>query len=269
MTEWFEWREAPRSDFAVLGDPVGHSLSPRMQEAAFAVLGLGHRYVAIRVPEAETPWALDHLANLGFRGVNVTVPLKEAAFRWCLSTDELTGRIKAVNTISLSDRRGTNTDAPGILDVLDELGVPLGSHVLLLGSGGTARGVAAALHRGGFPFGVYNRSRDRAEAMVADLGLVAKVIAAPNPEGYSVFINATSASLAGASIPLDWELSSPTGIALDLVYADGPTPFMVEAASHGWTVADGRSLLVAQGARSLEWWLGIEAPRSAMLKAIS
>jgi shikimate dehydrogenase len=269
VTEWFEWREAPGAEFGVLGDPVAHSLSPTMQSAAFAVLELEYRYHAIRVPLTELDEAVGHLSRLGYRGLNVTVPLKEAAFRWCRSTDELTSRIKAANTLSVPDRRGTNTDAPGILDVLMELGVPVGANILLLGAGGAARAVAAALQRGGFPFSVHNRSRDKAEGMLVDMGLVAKVLSAPDPSGFLVIINATSASLEGATIPVDWELASPEGFAIDLAYADGPTPFMVEAAAAGLTTVDGRALLVAQGARSLEWWLGVEAPRSAMLKAIS
>jgi shikimate dehydrogenase len=269
MTPWSEWREAPQAEFGVLGDPVGHSLSPQMQSAAFAVLGLNYRYVAIRIPVGEFNEALTHLQSLSYRGLNVTVPLKEAAFQWCQTTDELTGRIRAANTLAVQDERGTNTDAPGIQDVLMQVGVPFGANVLLLGAGGAARAVAAGLERGGFPFSIHNRSRDKAEELVSDLGLISGVLSAPDPSGFDVIINATSASLTGAVVPVDWELARPGCIAIDLVYSEGPTPFMQEAAAFGLTTVDGRALLVAQGARSLEWWLGVEAPRSAMLKAIS
>ena len=266
---WFEWYDAPSAEFGVLGDPVAHSLSPVMQEAAFSALDLPYRYEAIRVPADQFGEAIDHLAKLGYLGLNVTVPLKEEAYRWALSTDELTGRIKAANTLKLEDKTATNTDAPGILDVLLDLEVVPPSAVLLLGAGGAARAAAAALHRAGYPFSVYNRSRDKAEEMLAELGLSAQLLSAPDPIGFKLILNATSASLEGAMIPMDWERALPGTIALDLVYAEGPTPFMTAAAAYGVPSHDGKTLLVAQGARSLEWWLGVEAPRSAMLKAIS
>jgi shikimate dehydrogenase len=268
LMEWFEWQEAPPAEFAVIGDPVSHSLSPRMHGAAFAAMGLPYRYVAVRVPEPEFEAAVARLTGLGYIGLNVTVPLKEEAFRWALNTDELTGRIKAANTLKLENKTATNTDAPGFLDVLEDIGVPPGSSVLLLGAGGAARAAAGAMHRAGYPFSVYNRSRDKAEAMVADLGLSAQVMSAPDPMGFSVIVNATSANLQGALLPVDWDRAMPGATALDLAYAVGPTPFLLAAASAGIHGYDGRGLLAAQGARSLEWWLGIEAPRSAMLKAI-
>ena len=266
---WFEWYDAPPAEFGVLGDPIAHSLSPLMQEAAFSVLDLPYRFEAIRVPVDQFDEAVDHLSNLGYLGLNVTVPLKEVAYQWALTTDELTGRIKAANTLKLEDKTATNTDAPGILDVLLDLEVVPPASVLLLGAGGAARAVAAALNRAGYPFSVHNRSREKAEEMIAELGLAGQVLSAPDPIGFKLILNATSASLEGAMIPMDWERALPGTIALDLVYGDGPTPFMAAAAANGVPAHDGKTLLVAQGARSLEWWLGVEAPRSAMLKAIS
>lgn len=269
LKPWFEWQDAPAAEFGVLGDPVAHSISPLMQEVAFAALDLPYRYEAIRVPVEEFEVAVARLTSLGYLGLNVTVPLKEEAYRWALTTDELTGRIKAANTLKLEDKTATNTDAPGILDVLLTLEIVPPASVLLLGAGGAARAVAAALHRAGYPFSVYNRSRDKAEDMIADLGLSAQALSAPDPIGFKLILNATSASLEGALIPMDWERALPGTIALDLVYSDGPTPFMAAAIANGVPAHDGKALLVAQGARSLEWWLGVEAPRSAMLNAIS
>ena len=132
-----------------------------------------------------------------------------------------------------------------------------------------ARAVAAALEQGGYPFAIYNRSRDRAESLVRELNVTARVLSAPDPSGYEVVLNATSASLSGSSVEVDWKLAVPGSLAVDLAYATGPTPFMVEAAAAGLAVHDGRRLLVAQGAWSIKWWLGVEPPRSAMLSAIS
>jgi shikimate dehydrogenase len=266
---WYEWEEAPPAEFAVIGDPVAHSLSPRMQTAAMLSLELPHRYLAIRVPAGEFESALSRLESLAYIGLNVTVPLKELAFAWALRTDELTSRIQAANTIRLTDRSATNTDAPGFLDVLAELGLTPPQRVLLIGAGGAARAVAAALARANFPFSVYNRSRSKAEGMLAEMGIPAQVLSAPDPHGFALIVNATSASLSGANVEVDWNRAVPNAIAMDLAYAEAPTPFVAQASSYGLRALDGKALLAAQGARSLEWWLDVPAPRSAMLKAIA
>ena len=131
------WRDAPGADFAVLGDPVGHSRSPKMHEAAYRALGLKHTYVAVRVCAEELPEALDHLAKKGYRGVNLTVSLKEAGARWALHPDEFVKRVGSANTLNLLERTATNTDAPGFIDTLPPLAVWPPSRVLVLGAGGT------------------------------------------------------------------------------------------------------------------------------------
>ena len=192
---WFEWYDAPPAEFGVLGDPVAHSLSRQMQSAAFSALDLPYRYEAIRVPAEQFDEAVDHLAKLAYLGLNVTIPLKEQAYRWAHSTDELTGRIKAANTLKLEDKTATNTDAPGILDVLLSLDVVPPASILLLGAGGAARAVAAALHRAGYPLSVYNRSRDKAEGMLAELGLSAQALSAPDPIGFKLICSVLSSLL--------------------------------------------------------------------------
>lgn len=269
MTDACEWREAPPGDFAVLGDPVSHSLSPRMQSAAFEALGLTHTYEAIRVPVVEFDEAATHLSRLGYRGLNVTVPLKEIAFQWAGEPDEIATRIGAANTLDLRSGRATNTDAPGFLDVLADLGVRPPAKVLVLGAGGTARALAVALDAAGFPFTVYNRTSERARTMLASLTIEAPVASELSIEGFGAVVNATSAELSGSSLDFDWNAASPECRAIDMFYAAGETAFVRDAHKAGLTAVDGRAMLVAQGARSLEWWLGVEAPRSAMLRAIS
>lgn len=268
MTEWFEWRDAPAGDFAVLGDPVGHSLSPRMQSAAFAALGLSYRYHAIRVPEPELREAVDHLAGLGYRGLNATVPLKEAAFRWMSSGEELTRRIRAANTLRLENPDSINTDAPGILDVLNENQVGEGP-ILVLGAGGSSRAALVALASIDRKTAIWNRTRHRAFHLAEELQLPVEVVTTPTAQGFAAILNTTSASLKGERIGIDWFGAVSGALAFDFAYGPGPTPFMEDAAQSGLKAIDGRALLVAQGARSLEWWLGIEAPRSAMLQAVA
>ena len=268
MTRFFEWREAPQADFAVIGDPVGHSLSPRMHAAALRALGLDRTYLAIRVPPGEVAACLARLSELGYVGVNCTVPHKAEALAACDRVDAFALRVGAVNTVRLPSLEGTNTDGPGFLDTLGPLGIPAGSRALLLGAGGSARAVAAALQEAGFRLALWNRTPHRAETLVREVGLDAELLAAPDPSGCALVVNTTSAGLHGASVGVDWGRAPADAVAYDLMYGDGPTPFLREAASFGLRTVDGRPLLAAQGARSLEWWLGRRAPRREMLLSI-
>jgi len=262
------WRCAPAADFAVLGDPVGHSWSPVMHHAAYAARSLNLRYEALQVPLEELAEALDELTELGYRGVNCTVPLKEAAFAWATSMDEESRAYGALNTLRLADRLGTNTDAPGLRDTFDDLGVPAGASVLLLGAGGTARAVARSLTLAGHPVRVYNRTRANAERMVAELGLDLPVANSLDPGGAAVVLNATSAGLSGDALEIDWTRAESGVLAYDLLYGREPTPFLAAAFAAGCRVVDGRALLAAQGARSFAWWLGGEPPRAEMRAAL-
>lgn len=266
MSEVFSWREAPAADFAVIGDPVAHSRSPWMHGAAYRELGLDLRYVAVHVPVGEVAEALDRLSSLGYQGVNVTVPHKEAAMEWCVQVEPTARRVRAVNTVRLSDRSGVNTDAPGFMDTLRDLGLEQGGTCLMLGAGGSARALAVALEEAGWRLRIWNRTASRAEEMVSSLGLSAEVLEEPQVEGAGLLLNTTSASLSGAELPIDWSVVSSASVAYDLAY--GQSPFLATAAAHGLRTCDGLPLLVAQGARSLEWWLGVEAPRRQMAEAI-
>ena len=269
MNDAHEWRSAPAAKYAVVGDPVAHSLGPRMQNAAFRAHGLADEYVAVRVPLEEFDEAMEHLLSLGYFGVNVTVPLKEAAFRWAAHTPDLERRMGAVNTLRLADRAAINTDAPGFLDVVKALDVETPCKLLLLGAGGTAQAFLVALADAGFEVRCWNRTREKIDAVVEQRAVRATVLDVPDPAGCQIIVNATSASMAGESLPVLWD-RAPEGVAaVDVFYTDGPTVFQSDAQRYGVQVAiDGRALLVAQGALSFEWWTGKSAPREAMLKAI-
>lgn len=260
------WREAPAAEFAVIGDPVGHSLSPAMHRAAFRALGWTYRYRAIRVPAEEFAPALAWLTRLGYRGLNVTLPLKEQAFGWADILDEPTLRLGVANTLCLATGRGTNTDAPGFLDVLREAGVTPGGRVLLLGAGGTARALARVLADAGHGVSIWNRTASRAEKLASEVGGVAVEGAAA--AGYSLVVNATAAGLAGESPPVEWRGAEGSTLAIDAAYGEGPTPFVRDAARRGLRAMDGRALLLAQGTRSFEWWHGVPAPRGPMASAL-
>jgi len=146
---------------------------------------------------------------------------------------------------------------------------PVRRVALLLGAGGSARALAIGLVGAGYDLRLYNRTFAKAGALAADLELSGtQILREADPGGASLIVNTTSASLANEEIPVLWQRAEPGALAYDLMYAEGPTAFLRSAALHGLDTMDGRQMLVAQGARSFEWWLGIPAPRDVMLQAI-
>ncbi|HZH98983.1 MAG TPA: shikimate dehydrogenase [Fimbriimonadaceae bacterium] len=269
----FEWRDAPRADFAVIGDPVAHSLSPKMHNAAYAHLELPLRYTAIRVERGEVASALEHLRDSGYRGVNVTVPHKEEVLGWIERyepMEPMPAQELPVNTVELRGRTGTNTDAPGFLRTLaSALPSPLvGKRVLLLGAGGSARALALGLESAGYEVSIFNRTRSKAGALVAGLSLRARVLERPDPDGVGLIVNATASGISGEAPEVLWERAPSSAVAYDLYYTAGPTRFMHAAERHGLQAIDGRAMLMEQGALSFEWWLGETAPREVMMKAV-
>lgn len=263
MNGFFEWRDAPAADFAVIGDPVAHSQSPNMHSAAYRALGLPYTYLAVRAPEDELSPALDRLAALGYLGANVTVPHKERALAWSSKPDDLALRIGAANTLDFRDGTATNTDAPGFLHTLADLGIA-GGRALLLGAGGSARAIAAVLPAAGFQVSIWNRTGARARSLAEEFGL--NYVDRATAE-FDLVVNTTSIGLSGAELPIHWGAATASGVAYDLVYGD--TAFLQSAAMHGMRPVDGKPLLVAQGALSLSWWLGVDAPFKAMEEAVA
>ena len=268
MNQAFEWRDAPDGHFAVVGDPVGHSLSPRMHTAAYTALGSDLVYRAIRVPFGEFTEAVEHLRSFGYIGLNVTVPHKESAFEWCEGVEGGAWRYGAVNTLRLADRVGINTDVAGFMSVLGAHGVQSPKRVLFLGSGGSARALMASSCDAGFEVAAWNRTRSKLEAMVAELAIKVEVLDEPVIAGCAAVVNATSASLGGIDLPVDWSEAGDDCFAFDLAYADELTPFLRRAHGRGLAVSDGLPMLVEQGALAFEWWTGKVAPREAMLRSV-
>jgi shikimate dehydrogenase len=261
----YAWRDAPGANYAVIGDPVKHSRSPVMHSAAYRALGLDLSYVAIEVPPGEVGLALDHLRTLGYLGVNVTVPHKEEVLGWCAQVPPFAARVRAANTIRLSDQSCINTDAPGFLEVVRDAGIEHPTEILLIGAGGSARALALALTEAGHELRIFNRTRSRAEAMIEDLALDARLLETPDPAGAELIINTTSASLYATDLDVDWHRAPEDALVIDLMY--GLSLFLASAEGHGLRTMDGLPLLVAQGALSFEWWLGMNAPREAMREA--
>lgn len=264
----YEWREAPPADFAVIGDPIAHSFSPKMHAAAYAELGLEHKYLPIRVPSGEVPAAMDYLRTQGYKGVNVTVPHKGEVIGWLKECDSFAVRVGSVNTVRLEDRYGFNTDAPAFMQTLELLNLTPGSPTLVLGAGGSARAIVAALADEGYPIRIWNRTRSRAEKLLQDLEIEGSVWDEPELLDAKLIVNTTSASRSGEHIPIQWEHAMAGAVAYDISYNTDSNPFVADAEANGLRAIDGLGMLVMQGALSFEWWLGVDAPHSAMWEAV-
>jgi shikimate dehydrogenase len=266
--------------FGVLGDPVDHSLSPAMHNAAFAALGLPHLYLRWRVSPTELPTALAEAQRLGVAGLNLTVPLKEAVLPLLDSMTPETRRIGAVNTLAFRGHRllGDNTDARGFGRALRGRARLAGGRAVLVGAGGSARAVGASLVGAGCAeIVVANRTPARAEALAAwlrdDLGapivrtvpLNALRDGAPL-EGARVVVNTTPVGLARHGLAVRAAAAPRRCLFVDLVYAR--TPFLAAAARAGRPTLDGAAMLLHQGALAFAWWTGRRAPLPAMVLAL-
>ncbi len=270
----------------LLGDPVAHSLSPRFQNAALEAEGLDARYVAMRVDESDLPGLLRGIARAGGAG-NVTLPHKRIAARTVEVATEAVRLTGACNTFWFEDGaiHGDNTDVDGLRGAIGALlDRPLdGSRSLVLGAGGGARAAVLALAReGAATISIRNRTRSRAQRLVEEMAeSVAPTrlevwVPAPDSgpvqrlgEGPGVVVNATSLGLRESDpLPLDASEMPAGAVAMDLVYAEGGTRWVRRLRDAGWTAADGREMLLRQGALSFERWWGRPAPIDAMRTAL-
>lgn len=254
--------------FALLGDPVGHSLSPVMQNAVFRVLGLPAVYVALPCRSDDLPQLLRAIARAGGGG-NVTVPHKEAAGRAVDRRTPLAERVGAVNTFWADGDAvlGDNTDVPGLLAALGSLQPPPGPW-LVAGTGGGARAAVVAASELGRAVAIVSRERARAVALqcwAQDRG-----VASAAPTDCRVVINATPLGLRpGDPLPISPEAAPDSEVAFDMVYAPGETPWVRAMRAVGLRACDGRAMLVAQGAAALErWFPGVSAPIEVMRAAV-
>jgi shikimate dehydrogenase len=256
---------------AVLGDPIAHSLSPQMHNAAIASLGLDAVYIALRVPHPRLPVALDGCAALGIAG-NITVPLKQPAAAHIPHLTPLATQLGAVNTFwcEADGLHGDNTDVAGLDETLRELDAP--PPWLVIGAGGSARAVAAVAAHRAVPLVVRARSAERVEAFCAWAGGLEGQPDARPDDGRRVgtVINATPLGLRAADAqPLADPAQRGTAVALDLVYRAGETPWVRACRARGLRAADGRTLLVAQGAHAFErFFPHTRAPREVMRAAV-
>lgn len=262
---------------ALLAHPAGHSVSPAMQQAALDALGLRARYEALDVAPDDLAAVVAALRTDPWWGANVSVPHKEAVVPLLDELRPTARRLGAVNTIVRDGDRlvGDNTDLAGFARALDALGpFGAGATAVVLGAGGAARAVVAALRDRGATVAVANRSVARAEALVADLGTGGATVLAAGEikaavRAADLLVQTSTVGMAGGppGSPLPLGLLPRSGAVVDLVYRPAVTPLLRAAAAAGLAVQNGLPMLVWQGAAAFEAWTGRTAPADAMGRA--
>jgi shikimate dehydrogenase len=268
----------------VIGDPVRHSLSPALHNAAFTAAGLDWVYVAFDVREGTVPAALNGMRALAIDGLSVTMPHKAPAAATVDRLSPVGKKLGAINTVTRRGREllGDSTDGEGFLAALrqDEGWDPAGRRIVVLGTGGVARAVCLALAQAGAAsVGVVGRRAKMAKATAGLAGGVGRVAAIGEVGEADLVVNATPVGMAGV-VNLD---RSPPGPALpfeldpdrlgsgqhviDLIYTPAVTPLMEAARSRGAQATNGLGMLIHQAALQFRIWTGEEAPLEVMSAA--
>ena len=258
--------------YGLVGNPVGHSVSPPMHEAAYEALGLDARYVTFEPAPDGLAAAIDGATALGIQGLNVTIPFKEDVLD-LVEPDPTAERIGAVNTIDLQRDvpKGYNTDAAGARRAFEHHDVEVaGKTVVVVGAGGAARAVCFMLSDAGSTIHVANRTVERARSLADSVG----------GEGYSldaldrlvpatdVLVNATSVGMDEDRSPVPPELLHEDLVVMDIVYTPLQTRLLREAEDAGARTIDGAWMLLYQGVEAFEIWTERSAPVEAMNEAL-
>jgi shikimate dehydrogenase len=265
----------------IIGDPIEHTMSPAMHNAAFQTLGLDYTYVPFRVKSLELKKAIEGIRGLNLRGLNVTIPHKVAVMQFLDRIDPPAEKIGAVNTIVNDDGilSGYNTDATGFLQTLHDNDVEPGDKkVLLLGAGGAARAIGNVLAGEKARITILNRrqelswAEDLTHLLTRHYG--AKVNAGElTPEnlqrameGVDILVNATSLGMNpdDDQTPVPADLLGASLTVFDVVYNPYETRLLREAKAAGAKTISGLEMLVRQGAVAFEKWTGIKAPVDVM-----
>ncbi|QRN86550.1 shikimate dehydrogenase [Clostridia bacterium] len=278
-----------RNKLGVLGYPLGHTLSPAMQNAALRALGRDDlEYVILEKDYHELQKAIEDIKQ-DYLGINVTIPYKEKIMPWIQEVSHEARLAGAINTILVKDDKlvGTNTDGVGYLRSLREHDIDLkGKDILILGAGGASRGVATALAGAGVSrIDICCRKKNRGRALLDILTSVCKIEASwidfktlnkADISRYALIINTTPVGMypnESETIPFPYEKLEKHQILSDLIYRPSMTKFLLEGSKRGLTVVGGLEMLLYQGAESLAFWLDCDPPievmRESLLEALS
>ncbi len=270
----------------VIGDPIEHSRSPQMHNAAFAKAGLDYVYVPFHVRPDDLARAIAGFKALNVVGINVTLPHKQAVIPYLTSISREAKLIGAVNTLTFLEDgiHGDNTDAPGVLRALEDdgnLSVPVGENVVVLGAGGAARAIVVAFALAGVAsITIANRTTEKAIALAEEMqqktgismhGMgLADARVADAVRQSTLLVNTATASMDLTQpllISVDW--LQPNAIVYDIVYTPPVTPLMAAAAARGCQTLGGIGMLIHQGAIAFEKWTGVIPCTQTMQQALS
>jgi shikimate dehydrogenase len=273
-------KETSFKTYCIIGDPINSSLSPVMQNAAFGYFGLNNTYIAFRVPKGELKASLDSLRATNSSGFNVTIPHKIDIVSYLDELHPSAQKAGAVNTVQNIEGifKGYNTDIYGFIEPLRRRRVNLnGMKILLIGAGGAARAIIAALsdETGISALRIANRTRQNAEGLItmaSNLGLEADFTRSEDLAEQAfrsdLIINSTPIGMANEQSIVDREKINKNSIVYDLVYKPMVTRLIENAKQASATVVYGYEMLLAQGARAFEIWTGMSAPMEVMKKAL-
>ncbi|BBO69597.1 shikimate dehydrogenase (NADP(+)) [Desulfosarcina alkanivorans] len=256
--------------YAVIGDPIAHSLSPVMHNAAFRRIGHNGVYVAFRV--TDLPGAVAGIRALNLHGCSVTIPHKVAIMGLLDHVDPLARQIGAVNTIVNDAGRlyGFNSDSPGAMAALLEKTPVAHRRVAVVGAGGAARALAHGVTAYGGRLTIVNRSDDRGRRLAGELDCDFCPLADFSGVGYDILVNTTPVGMTPHTdrMPVAHACLRPGMTVMDIVYHPLETRLLKAAREAGCTVVDGVAMFVHQGACQLERWTGKKAPVQLMKKTV-
>ncbi len=265
--------------YGLVGNPVGHSLSPPMHEAAYAERGIDGRYVTFEPDREDVDHAIEGAGALGIAGLNVTIPFKQDVLD-LVDPGDLAARIGAVNTIDFGTDppTGYNTDAVGVTRSFAHHGVPIeGTDAVVVGAGGTGRAAAFGLADAGAAVSVANRTTERAHDLAES---VASTGTDPDATGHGLeelhgllagadlLVNATSVGMEEDRSPVPADALHGDLAVLDAVYSPLRTRLLRDAGAAGAATIDGGWMLLYQGVEAFERWTGDPAPVEAMNDAL-
>jgi shikimate dehydrogenase len=256
--------------YGVIGDPIAHSLSPVMHNAAFKALGMDCYYAPFHVKGRDLHEAIAGARTLGFGGLNVTVPHKEAVIRF-IEADKAAHDIGAANTIDFKTNKAYNTDAPGFILALKDNGIEVrNKNVLVLGAGGAARAVTYGLLNNGAAVTIANRTAAKAADLAAYMREFGDVFGTgmerlgEKVAIADVVVNTTTVGMGDDETLVTAAMLNPKQAVFDIVYHPLETQLLKEARAAGAKPVDGITMLARQGALSFEIWTGVKPPLDVM-----
>lgn len=270
--------------YVLIGDPVEHSFSPLMHNAAFQFRGINSVYLTLQVKSDGLGDAIKGIKSMGILGLNVTIPHKVSIMKYLDKIDSNAKNIGAVNTVINKDGGliGYNTDGAGALAALKRgNGDPAGKKVVLLGAGGAARAISFSIAPFASRLVVLNRTRSKATSLVKAIKKRLNI----NIAGEELTINTLSRELADTELLInttsvgmfpkieetlvDRHLIKPNMVVFDIIYNPPETRLLREATASGAKALNGINMLVNQGALSFKLWIGLKPPIDVMLRAIN